>query len=234
MTGDAQKAVVLVVDTLALRCAGITTLINEWVSPLGKSAHAIEPEKLGSYSQSGTIVSLIVVNVGGSSLHDVQTKTVLRAVRDQFPATPCAILSDRTEADEAVGAVSFGFQAFISTTTPLAVVHQALAFIMNGGAYFPREALLEIADGRDRARHHSAAATGSSQLTPRQSQVLDRLRSGKSNKLIARELDMQESTVKVHVRQIMSKLGATNRTQVAIMALMKGDLAANAPEPAMA
>lgn len=233
MTGDAQKAVVLVVDTLALRCAGITTLINEWVSPLGKSTHAIEPENLGFYSQSGAIVSLIVLNVGGSSLHDLQTRTMLRAVRDQFPATPCAILSDRTEADEAVGAVSFGFQAFISTTTPLAVVHQALTFIMNGGAYFPREALLEIADGRERARHHSSAATGSS-LTPRQSQVLDRLRSGKSNKLIARELDMQESTVKVHVRQIMSKLGASNRTQVAIMALMKGDLAAGGPEPAMA
>ncbi|PLP57253.1 hypothetical protein CYK37_21445 [Mesorhizobium loti] len=232
MTGDAQKAVVLVVDTLALRCAGITTLINEWVSPLGKSAHAIEPENIGFYSQPGNIVSLIVLNVGGSSLHDLQMRTVLRSVRDQFPTTPCAILSDRTEAEEAVGAVSFGFQAFISTTTPLAMVHQALAFIMNGGAYFPREALLEIADGRDRARHHSSAGNGL--LTPRQSQVLDRLRSGKSNKLIARELDMQESTVKVHVRQIMSKLGATNRTQVAIMALMKGDLAAGGPEPAMA
>ncbi|WP_395382384.1 response regulator transcription factor [Mesorhizobium sp. UC22_110] len=233
MTGDAQKAVVLVVDTLALRCAGITTLINEWVSPLGKSAHAIEPENIGFYSQPGNIVSLIVLNIGGSSLHDLQTRAVLRSVREQFPTTPCAILSDRTEAEEAVGAVSFGFQAFISTTTPLAVVHQALAFIMNGGAYFPREALLEIADGRDRARHHSGAATGSG-LTPAAEPVLDRLRSGKSNKLIARELDMQESTVKVHVRQIMSKLGATNRTQVAIMALMKGDHATGGPEPALA
>ena len=234
MTGDAQKAIVLVVDTLVLRCAGITTLINEWVGPLGKSAHAIEPENLGFYSQQGKVVSLIVVNVGGSSLQELAVRTTLQSVRDQFPTTPCAILSDRREADEAVSAVSFGFQAFISTTTPLAIVHQALAFIMNGGAYFPGEALLEIADGRDRPRHHSNATAGNGLLTPRQSQVLDRLRSGKSNKLIARELDMQESTVKVHVRQIMSKLGASNRTQVAIMAMMKGDLAAGAPESAVA
>jgi DNA-binding NarL/FixJ family response regulator len=55
-------------------------------------------------------------------------------------------------------------------------------------------------------------------LTPRQKEVLERLREGKSNKLIARELNMTEATVKVHVRQIMRKFGATNRTQAVLCA----------------
>ncbi len=46
--------------------------------------------------------------------------------------------------------------------------------------------------------------------------MLELLREGKSNKLIARDLEMCESTVKVHVRQIMRKLGAANRTQAAL------------------
>jgi DNA-binding NarL/FixJ family response regulator len=53
-------------------------------------------------------------------------------------------------------------------------------------------------------------------LTERQKAVLEHLRRGDPNKLIARELDIREGTVKVHVRQIMRKLGVANRTQVAI------------------
>jgi DNA-binding NarL/FixJ family response regulator len=56
-------------------------------------------------------------------------------------------------------------------------------------------------------------------LTPRQCQVLQRLRLGQSNKQIARELEMSEATVKVHVRQVMKRLGVTNRTQAAVAAM---------------
>lgn len=55
-------------------------------------------------------------------------------------------------------------------------------------------------------------------LTPRENDVLDRLREGKANKLIARDLNMTEATVKVHMRQIMRKLGVANRTQAVLCA----------------
>jgi DNA-binding NarL/FixJ family response regulator len=64
-----------------------------------------------------------------------------------------------------------------------------------------------------------------SNLTGRQHEVLRCLQKGQPNKLIARELGMTEGTVKVHVRQIMRKLGATNRTQVAILATRKNGAA---------
>ena len=60
--------------------------------------------------------------------------------------------------------------------------------------------------------------SGASDFTPRQADVLKLLLQGKSNKVIARELDMQECTVKVHVRQIMKKLNAANRTEAVINA----------------
>jgi DNA-binding NarL/FixJ family response regulator len=59
----------------------------------------------------------------------------------------------------------------------------------------------------------------SSDLTARQVQVLVCLRSGQSNTQIARELAMSEATVKVHVRQVMKRLGASNRTQAAVLAM---------------
>jgi DNA-binding NarL/FixJ family response regulator len=54
-------------------------------------------------------------------------------------------------------------------------------------------------------------------LTARQKAVLELLRRGDTNKVIARRLGMREGTVKVHVRQIMRKFGVTNRTQVAVV-----------------
>jgi DNA-binding NarL/FixJ family response regulator len=54
-------------------------------------------------------------------------------------------------------------------------------------------------------------------FTARQTAVVEALRRGKANKIIAYELNMRESTVKVHVRNIMKKLRARNRTEVAFM-----------------
>jgi len=56
-------------------------------------------------------------------------------------------------------------------------------------------------------------------LTARQQEVLEQLRQGASNKLIGRQLKLRESTVKVHIRHIMRKLGAVNRTQAALSAV---------------
>ena len=56
-------------------------------------------------------------------------------------------------------------------------------------------------------------------LTARERQVLERLQLGASNKLIGRQLNLRESTVKVHIRRILRKLGAVHRTQAALCAV---------------
>lgn len=63
-----------------------------------------------------------------------------------------------------------------------------------------------------------------SDLTAKQEEVFGRLRKGFSNKAIARQLDMSEATVKVHVRRIMRRFGVANRTQLAVAAMNQGAL----------
>lgn len=128
-----------------------------------------------------------------------------------LPHVPCLVLSDRAEPEEAVLAAQMGEQAFMTTSVEPRVALQAFAFVIGGGTFFPREALLQ-----GRQRPDPAPEPVTDDLTPRQAQVLARLRLGKSNKVIARDLDMQESTVKVHVREIMRKLGVRNRTEAAL------------------
>jgi DNA-binding CsgD family transcriptional regulator len=70
--------------------------------------------------------------------------------------------------------------------------------------------------GDDGAENAADADSANINLTERQKSVLERLGRGDSNKAIARLLGIREGTVKVHVRQIMRKLGVVNRTQVAI------------------
>jgi DNA-binding NarL/FixJ family response regulator len=165
-------------------------------------------------------IRLVLINTGGSSLNEPEQHELLLAAKTSSPG-PYAVISDRTDPDDAVATAELGFQAFLPAILPLDIVKQALIFIMNGGTYFPREALLASLSVHARMPGRHRSSDGSPNLTQRQTEVLDRLRFGRSNKHIARELNMQEATVKVHVRQIMRKLGAANRTQAALLAQLK-------------
>jgi DNA-binding NarL/FixJ family response regulator len=73
-----------------------------------------------------------------------------------------------------------------------------------------------LKEGNPNVQHAAGADSKIINLTTRQKSVLERLSQGETNKAIARTLGIREGTVKVHVRQIMRKLGVANRTQVAI------------------
>ena len=75
------------------------------------------------------------------------------------------------------------------------------------------------------------AARRSARSTRRERKVLERLQLGASNKLIARQLNLRESTVKVHIRRIMRKLGAVNRTQAALYGVRLGIPATDPKKP---
>jgi DNA-binding NarL/FixJ family response regulator len=86
---------------------------------------------------------------------------------------------------------------------------------MAGGIFAPLDLLLT--NSTDRVTTMPVAGRNG-RLTSRQMAVLSHLQQGKANKIIAHELSMSESTVKVHVRNIMRKMGATNRTEAAYKA----------------
>lgn len=209
----------IVVDEMELRRAGIMALVEPWARERGIAAVPISPSKLCLEFLSKFEIQFVIFNVGGASLHANDPMHWSSAIRDMLPGVPCVVLSDRGEAEEAVLAARLGHQAFMSTGIEPQIALQAFAFVIGGGSYFPREALLQtVSSGREGSGFTITIHGDQDRLTHRQHEVLDRLRLGKSNKVIARDLDMQESTVKVHVRQIMRKLGASNRTQAALLA----------------
>jgi DNA-binding NarL/FixJ family response regulator len=165
-----------------------------------------------------------LLSIGGTDAASPKVQALIARCCGCMHERPVAVLSDRDEASDVVAAIKAGAKGFISTRIDPHVMFRALKFIACGGVFFPPEALLDCAtaelenedDGGADTLLCQAAAGG--MLTSRQTDVLHLLRSGQSNKYIARELNMRESTVKVHVRQIMRKLGAANRTQAALFA----------------
>lgn len=135
-------------------------------------------------------------------------------LKQSFALTPVVVLSDSQVAFQAQSvrnALKSGARGFIPTlNTRVPAVLAALRFIKDGGTFVPLDLLLPS----DAAKStHKAESIPADALTPRQKSVLSHLKQGKANKVIAYELNMSESTVKVHIRNIMRKMGATNRTQ---------------------
>jgi DNA-binding NarL/FixJ family response regulator len=138
------------------------------------------------------------------------------SIRQVAKTTPIVVLSDAEDAEHPNtirSALKSGAQGFIPTRkTGIPITFAAIRFITAGGVFAPLDLLLTKRPDR------VVEATPQSRLTPRQLAVLNHLQQGKANKIIAHELGMSESTVKVHVRNIMRKAGATNRTQAAYKA----------------
>lgn len=111
--------------------------------------------------------------------------------------------------------LSRGGRAYIPTSMSIEVAIQAVKFVQGGGTYVPPSLLVAA---QQPPAVPDEVCIGGAVFTLRQAAVIEALRSGKANKIIAYELSMRESTVKVHVRNIMRKLRARNRTEVAILA----------------
>jgi DNA-binding NarL/FixJ family response regulator len=143
----------------------------------------------------------------------------LKFLRVRLPEASIVVLADREDVDEVNRALTLGVRGYIPTSVECGVIVAAFRLISAGGTFVPADALRSTAakpddqPGGGRLRRSDGL-----DLTPRELSVIDLLREGKPNKLIAAQLDMQESTVKVHVRNILKKLNAKNRTHAAFVA----------------
>jgi DNA-binding NarL/FixJ family response regulator len=95
----------------------------------------------------------------------------------------------------------------------------AINLVRAGGVFVPASGLayLRTATSTPQLAAQANGKQANKLFTSRQLEVIDRLRKGESNKIIAYKLKMGECTVKVHVRNIMRKLKARNRTEVAFL-----------------
>jgi DNA-binding NarL/FixJ family response regulator len=127
---------------------------------------------------------------------------------------PCIVLSDAEDCNQAVSAIKDGAQGFIPATVSLDVAVQAVRLVEAGGTFIPASVLI-LAQRANETREENGHPAASL-FTVRQAAVLAALHQGRSNKQIAYQLQMSEGTVKVHVREIMKKVHARNRTEVVL------------------
>jgi DNA-binding NarL/FixJ family response regulator len=167
--------------------------------------------------EQATPASLLVLCQCGRSKADALKEVErLSEISEQIGSCPAVILSDNEDPDLIVQMLGKNVRGYVPTSLSINVAVQAMELARAGGVFVPASSL--IAAHRVPEGAATAMQKTNGLFTARQAAVVDALRRGKANKIIAYELKMRESTVKVHVRNIMKKLHATNRTEVAYMA----------------
>ena len=159
----------------------------------------------------------LILLCSGSRDGDVAGRdwTALRGVADG--SSLLVLLTEDERLRSVRAALSAGVRGYIPTSLPLSVAIEAMHLVRAGGTFIPASCLTAFGSGEDGAAP-AARPTLTTLFTNRQLAVLDAVRRGKSNKVIAYDLNMAESTVKVHVRNVMRRLKARNRTEVAFLA----------------
>jgi len=155
------------------------------------------------------------------NLPEIDGFSLLTEFREQYPSIPVVVLSGSDRREDVMRALDLGAMGYIPKTSSSQVMLSALRLVLSGGVYLPQIALATEAPNRPGAHARGTTARDLG-LTDRQCQVLALLLQGKPNKLICRELDLAEGTVKIHVAAILRALNVNTRTQAVVEASRLG------------
>jgi two-component system nitrate/nitrite response regulator NarL len=166
---------------------------------------------------------LFIIEIQGDGDEAVD---VISQVKSRFPDARIVMLADRFELGSVSAAWEAGAHGFCLSGSGREVLVTSLELVMLGEVILPSSfALPTTEQGQDDGslpmvgrKHAESSGRVHPKLSAREAQILEYLRDGASNKVIARRLNLSESTVKVHVKAILKKVGAYNRTQAALWA----------------
>jgi DNA-binding NarL/FixJ family response regulator len=216
---------ILVVDDHAL----IRTALRGVLGQLDGSVAVVEASDCrGAFAliEAQPDLDLVLLDL---NLPDTHGLAALEELRMRHPALPVVVLSSANDRASVMQALDLGAMGYIPKLSSNEVLVSALRLVLSGGIYIPPEILAWAGDplseqpvtasGQRVSPRRGPADLG---LTGREARILTLLLEGKSNKLICRELDLAESTVKNHVTQILRALDVTSRTQAVIVAAQMG------------
>jgi DNA-binding NarL/FixJ family response regulator len=216
---------ILLADDHALIRAGLRNELAELDAAV-EFVEAWDAESLRqAFARHGDL-DLALVDLAMPGMDGAQTISAL--CRDQ-PMVPLIVVSGANPSADAPAVMRAGAAGFIPKSALPKVMLQAIRLVLAGGQYLPPESMGRLnADSRpstDRAMPPSLAGepggtTGRDHLhllSKRQREVFDLLAKGLSNKMIARQLDLTEGTVKNHVATIFDVLGVHNRLSAVLV-----------------
>lgn len=209
-----QNAVVVIIDQRTLIRDCLVKCLKETDQNCTVLAFRNVMEWLATEPQNSPALILLCLQCRKPNAIEVMRE--LSLLVSHGVTAPVAIMSDIEDMDFIVSVLEGGARGYIPTSLTLDVALEAMHFVEAGGIFAPASNLVSWKRTGQSIDLHSARQK--ELFTARQSSVLAALKRGKANKQIAYELNMREGTVKVHVRHIMKKLKAKNRTEAVIIA----------------
>lgn len=160
----------------------------------------------------------------GSRLDD-EMVLPLKALRQVYPHSRIVFYAQRVQLARSLLIDIFGgsLDGCLLSDSSLEVLRQSLDLVMMGENVFPFSLLLTTFPSESDVAEGAQPSNGP-MFSDRERQVLNFLRDGRSNKFIARELQLSEATIKVHIKTLLRKIGCTNRTQAAIWVTRQGTM----------
>lgn len=206
---------VLLADDHALFREGVRLVLENLVDgPLEVIEASDYIQALAAVRADGSVdVGLVDLNMPG-----MDGFSGIEALKRVCPDLHLVVVSASEHPNDVRRALGSGAHGYISKSSPSAAMLEAIRLVLSGETFISPG--LEVPEGLGGAGGDADALRQA--LTPRQRDVLAMLRQGKSNKEIARDLDLAEITVKLHVTAILRALGVENRTQAAIVAAKIG------------
>jgi DNA-binding NarL/FixJ family response regulator len=214
---------VLIVDDHALFRHGLSLTLAELFDGASISQAGNADEAIALVSGQSRRFDLVLIDLVMPGMNGLEG---IRLLREHLGDTPVVVVSSSEDPSDIKSALERGARGYVLKSSAAEVLGHALPLILAGEVYVPAIALSrgEILASRAAEAGGSGkpARPAEKAMTRRQIEVLKRLVRGESNKEIARGLGMLESTVKVHVKAILYKLGVKNRTQAAIAGMQQG------------
>jgi two-component system nitrate/nitrite response regulator NarL len=205
-------------------------LIRSGISHVLAETHfLISEDKLEQTSEPATLCL-----VYGSPASDDLGEAIEQS-KAQWPSARVVLLAETMESAAVVQAMRSGLDGLCSTAMSREALIKALELVMLGETFIAPELVFSLwhkASRQSHARRGRTMVAGpkaaiAEELSERETQILRHLTLGASNKHIARELGLAEATVKVHIKAILRKVKAANRTQAAMWAQQYMNVAAN-------
>jgi len=196
-------------------------LIRESVSTLLKKISGdVEVLEASNFDEAfdkasrGALPDLIILDLFMPGMNHLNG---LDAMGRRFPGIPIVILTGSVDLNDAYSALERGAAGYIPKTIGCRAMLNALRLVLSGEKFLPLMLVAEAermeAAGAESPESSVHNPTPLDKLTRREREVLSLLTAGHPNKEIARQMGLQEITVKVHLKGVYRKLGVANRTQ---------------------